>query len=80
MSRCKTCNQEMSLETTVTCRKVIVFDDGEGCAPVAYPYDADIRCYDCGIDRGGWHHPGCDQEICPRCGGQFISCDCVVVE
>lgn len=34
-------------------------------------------CHDCACLPGNFHHPGCDMEECPRCGGQAISCDCL---
>lgn len=36
----------------------------------------DARCPDCNAKMGHYHHPGCDNERCPKCGGQLISCDC----
>ena len=33
-------------------------------------------CHDCGVRRGEMHHEGCDMETCPRCGHQYICCDC----
>ncbi|HNU92774.1 MAG TPA: hypothetical protein PKO25_12955 [Spirochaetota bacterium] len=35
------------------------------------------RCPDCGVSIGGFHHPGCDQERCPRCGGRLSRCGCL---
>lgn len=34
------------------------------------------RCHDCYVRSGNYHHLGCDVEECPRCGNQWISCEC----
>jgi hypothetical protein len=33
-------------------------------------------CHDCFIVRGELHLDGCDMEACPRCGGQYLACEC----
>ena len=38
------------------------------------------RCHDCGAKVGHYHHPGCDVEECPGCGGQLIGCECVLYD
>lgn len=35
------------------------------------------RCHDCGVKSGELHLEGCDFELCPRCGGQFLGCACL---
>jgi len=40
-------------------------------------YYGEPRCHDCNCKVGTFHHPGCDSEACPKCGGQLIfSCTC----
>ncbi len=38
------------------------------------------RCHDCNALFGHPHHPGCDSETCPVCGGQMITCGCDITE
>lgn len=45
-------------------------------AMIAAGYPKPTRCHDCGVQTGHLHHPGCDDEECPRCHGQSISCSC----
>lgn len=81
MAKCSRCKKEMCNPNTKTCEtyKVVNFPDGIKMAPIPYTTpDPNIRCHDCGIAAGGVHHLGCDMEICPRCGGQFLGCSCLV--
>ena len=40
-------------------------------------YDGEDHCGDCGVAHGEFHGPKCDQELCPKCHGQLIACECV---
>ena len=37
----------------------------------------DRRCTDCGVEPRQLHVPGCEEEHCPACDGQVISCECL---
>jgi rRNA maturation endonuclease Nob1 len=64
-----------------TCIKVTITSDGKEYDPIKYGDEhmgwGEGRCHDCNVEKGGYHHPGCDAEECPVCGGQLISCDCM---
>lgn len=73
--KCHWCKQEMADKTTRSCtgNTVVSFPDGESLPAIP----SSGRCGDCNVANNGFHHPGCDQEKCPRCQGQLISCGCL---
>jgi hypothetical protein len=79
MAVCKACHKDML--KTDSCVKVPVLMPQGGSGPKKalepLPYDGEGRCHDCNAAPGGYHHPGCDMERCPACGGQLISCGCL---
>jgi len=77
MARCNQCRQEMTAESAVSCNGAsIEFPDGTKLPPIPYT-DPARRCHDCKVKAEGYHHPGCDMERCPKCGGQLIGCGCL---
>ncbi len=72
MAICGYCKQDMLKVNR--CIKIPIFINDEEYAPIP---NTDKKCHDCGVDVGEYHHPGCDMERCPYCGGQLISCGCL---
>jgi hypothetical protein len=73
MAECEWCLKDMASDEVTTCKEALV----EGINLPQVPYDGDVRCHDCNVEPGGFHHPGCDNEDCPKCSGQLISCGCL---
>jgi len=82
MAVCLACRQEMTVGVGCTLKVETVagkrmtrvrYGQGRGGVDTA---DDGRSCHDCLVPPGAYHHPGCDAETCPNCGGQAIGCDC----
>lgn len=82
-SVCKYCHGNMRLEDG--CVRIPVKHNGVEYEPIKVGDPEDTlcnaepneRCPDCNALYGHYHHPNCDMERCPVCGGQLISCGCI---
>lgn len=80
MTKCEYCNKEM--EGADSCIPRIfkigkkVYEQIKYGDEQWYEDEGSETCGDCGVRKGGYHHPACDLEECPKCHEQFIGCDC----
>ncbi len=78
MAACRWCEQEMT--TAASCTFGALHEKGARVEMIPWGkerrWSASSRCGDCGVFPGGYHHPGCDIQECPRRGGQMFSCGC----
>ena len=77
MAVCQWCDKEMTKGEGGCTESTVKFPDDTVLDAVP---NEDQQCGDCKCAPGTYHHPGCDRERCPRCGGQLISCPCLQEE
>ena len=71
---CKYCNKVMDINAGCTATKLIIRKGSSSYGAARKKYDEVVPCHDCNVGFDQYHHPGCDWERCPSCGGQAISC------
>ena len=81
MAKCLYCEREMLEADGCGCTEYKI--DGKWVPRIKVGDPGDMmgilpgeRCHDCNAAYGHHHHPGCDSETCPKCGGQLLMCDC----
>ncbi len=82
LSICAFCFHDIDRDHIVSCEnnRYVKFKDGSSFASFPfYPENIllSLRCPDCNVRIGGYHHPGCEYEICPKCSGQLLTCGCL---
>jgi hypothetical protein len=83
MAHCGFCGQHPASADACPGNAQVSYPDGTHRRSVPYtdretdPFQRSrARCPGCNVRWGEYHHPGCDQERCPRCGGQLLLCGC----
>ena len=79
MGKCEHCLKHIEEANSCDGNTVVLFPDGTSIPATIYAPETNNRCPDCNIAPGGVHHPGCSEELCPRCDEKLIECGCVPV-
>jgi hypothetical protein len=80
---CHHCRQRIRASASCDRERLDDFVDGDSRLRIRYGDERQPRrprralCADCGVEPGGFHHPGCGNEECPGCRRRALACDCV---
>lgn len=76
MDPCEVCGRDM--KKARSCIEGTFYFNHQGSVATmrAIPYFGIGKCKDCGVSPRGYHHAGCDRELCPRCATTVSGCDC----
>lgn len=81
MNNCDFCGDSFNNSINSCIKKQYITIRGEKRNRVKYSVDSEKeRCPYCNVLKGGYHHKGCLEEICPICGKKFIKCSCKFLE
>ncbi len=72
-ARCRGCHQNTALHTACAVHRTVIA--GSTFERVRYDPIIACRCAGCNTIQGGYHHIGCPDEPCPRCG-RLEGCRC----
>jgi len=73
-STCGFCGQDIANPMITTCAQNAIIEFPDDSALPAIKWTGTGRCPECNVQPGGNHHPGCQLEICPKCGDPLEQC------
>lgn len=75
--KCDWCGQNILEVSDCSANREVEYPDGNKLPSIPFEDHYGLRCHHCNIEPGNYHHPGCDMERCPQCGGRLMSCSCL---